>query len=341
MSTTETTRIGAPGAVTDRRLIQALEGIGTALRSGLGIVAFLTDPNIARTLPNALVAPLSEAVLKGDTFVDGARKSKLFLKHEIALLETGQQTGRLDEAVFDVVGGIKQRMEERSILVAGAIYPALLLAAANVILPLPMIFTTGLKAYLMSAFWMPAIVGTLGFLFLWYLPRLPVTDPRRSMPARIAQKLPIARIAVSKRAEATFAFVLGRAISAGLTMDRALELAGDAAGLQKFRRAGNVARSKVRSGSSLADALNSAGVFNDIFIGQIAQGERTGTLDRMLDVYAREAFESSSRLMKRFSRVLMGVIMVGVMALIGFKIVTEFMGVLGQLDDVTNPLNYQ
>ncbi len=341
MSTTESNSIGASGAVTDKRLVQALEGIGTALRSGLGLVAFFGDPNIARTLPDRLVRPLSESILKGGTFVDGARRSKLFLKHELALLETGQQTGRLNEAVFDVAGGIKQRMEERSIIVGGAIYPALLVAMANIILPLPMIFTAGLKAYIISAFWMPAIIGTLGFLLLWYLPRLPVTDPRRSLPGRIGQNLPIARNAMAKRAEATFAFVLGRGISAGLAMDRALELAGDAAGMEKYRRAAGVVRNKVRSGSTLADAMNSGGVFNDIFIGQIAQGERTGTLDRVLDVYSRDAFQSSSRLMKQFSRALMGVIMVGVMALIGFKIVTGFAGVMSQFEEATNPMNFQ
>ncbi|MFT6398483.1 MAG: type II secretory pathway component PulF [Bradymonadia bacterium] len=341
MSTTKTTLIGAPGPVTDRRLVRALDGIGTALRSGLGIVAFLGDPNIARTLPDRLVRPLSEVILKGGTFVEGARRSKLFLKHELALLETGEQTGRLDDAVLDVARGIKQRMDERAILVGGAIYPALLLVAANTILPLPMIVTNGVKAYVLSAFWMPAIIATLGFLLLWHLPRLPVTDPRRSLPFRIGQNLPIARIAISKRSEATFAFVLGRAISAGLPIDRALELSGDAAGMEKYRRAANVVRNQVRSGATLADGMNAGGVFNDIFIGQIAQGERTGTLDRVLDAYASEAFEASSTLMKRFSRTLMGVIMVVVMAFIGFGIVTGFMGVMSQVEEATNPMNYQ
>ena len=341
MSTSQKAAVGDTGAITDRKLLEALEGLATALRSGMSVVAFLGDPNITRTLPARLVAPLAESVMAGGTFGDGAKKSRLFLKHELALLEAGQQTGRLEEAIADIASGVRQRIEERRVLVGGAIYPTLLIVAANVILPLPMVVTHGVGAYLARAFWMPAIIGALAFVMLVYLPRLPAPDPRRAWPLIIGQKLPLARAAVAKRAEAMFAFILGRGISAGLTIDRSIELAGDAAGTRKLRRGATVVRSRVRAGDTLADAMNKANVFQDVFVGQVAQAEATGTMDQVMDVYSRDAFDASARLLRKFSKTVMALFYMAVVIVVAWQIINGFSGLLQQFEDATNPLQYQ
>ena len=333
--------MGDTGAVTDRKLLTALEGLGTALRSGMSAVAFLGNPNITRTLPARLVVSLGEVVMAGGTFVDGAKKSGLFLKHELALLEAGQQTGRLEESIADIANGIRQRIEERRVLVGGAIYPSLLIVAANVILPLPMVVTQGVGAYVARAFWMPAIIAALAFVVLVYLPRLPAPDPRRAWPLVIGQKLPIARSAVAKRAEAMFAFILGRAISAGLTIDRSLELAGEASGTRKLRKGASVVRDRIRSGDTLADAMHRSGAFEDVFVGQVAQAETTGTMDRVMDVYSQDAFEASALLLRRFSRTVMALFYMAVIVLVAWQIIMGFTGILDQLDEATSPMNYQ
>jgi type II secretory pathway component PulF len=279
--------------------------------------------------------------MAGGTFVEGAKKSGLFLKHEIALLEAGQQTGRQDEAIADIASGVRQRIEERRVLIGGAIYPSIVIVSANLILPLPMIFTQGVSAYLARALWMPAIIGALAFVILIYLPRIPAPDPRRAWPLRIGQNLPIARAAVAKRAEAMFAFILGRGISAGLTIDRSLELAGEAAGTRGLRRGATVVRSRIRVGDTLADAMRKAGAFEDVFVGQVAQAEKTGTMDQVMEVYSRDGFDSATRLLRKFSKTMMALFYGAVLLFVAYQIVMGFSGLLGQFEEATNPVNLQ
>lgn len=307
----------------------------------MSVVAFLRDPNITRTFPSRLITPLAASVRVGATFTDGARESGLFMKHELALLEAGEQTGSLDAAIQDIAAGVRRRIEERRVLIGGAIYPTLLIVAACVILPLPMVVTHGVGAYLSRVIWAPLGVSILAFFVLAYLPRLPAPDPRRAWPIAVGQRLPVARHAVARRAEASFAFTLGRGIEAGLSVDRSVELAGMAAGTRRMSKAASVARSRIRSGSTLADALHHAGVFTDIFIGQVAQGEATGTLDRVLEIYARDAFEDAARILRRFSKTVMGLFYMVVVVVVAWQIIQGFSGVLGQFEDATNPLNYQ
>jgi type II secretory pathway component PulF len=82
-------------------------------------------------------------------------------------------------------------------------------------------------------------------------------------------------------------------------------------------------------------------VFTDIFIGQVAQGEATGTLDRVLEIYARDAFEDAARILRRFSKTVMGLFYMVVVVVVAWQIIQGFSGVLGQFEDATNPLNYQ
>jgi general secretion pathway protein F len=91
----------------------------------------------ARAAPEAarLCGEIRESLRAGETLADAvAARPSLASDHHVALLRSGQQSGRLDHAVALVDGSISSSMEIRRALVGQLLYPALLVLAAIVAL---------------------------------------------------------------------------------------------------------------------------------------------------------------------------------------------------------------
>jgi general secretion pathway protein F len=87
-------------------------------------------PRLAR-----LCGEIRESLRAGETLADAvAARPSLASDHHVALLRSGQQSGRLDHAVALVDGSISSSMEIRRALVGQLLYPALLVLAAIVAL---------------------------------------------------------------------------------------------------------------------------------------------------------------------------------------------------------------
>lgn len=329
-----TTKIPQPLSthVTDQELANALMALSTAVESGVSLQRLVDDPVVAPTLPRALARGLSGALSRGRTASEGLADSKLLLPHEVALVGAAERSGRLDAGLANVAHGIEQRRADRRKLAASVAYPLFLVVASGVILPLPVIVTEGVAAYLARAIWLPLVFGALVFVFAVWLPRLPATDPRRAIPGRVARSLPFVRGALRRHDVSVFTAVLGQCIASGLGMGEAVAAAAASAQDGSIRRAGDLVRRRIDSGATLAAALQSTGAFPPQVLAMVAQGELSGTLDRVLLRAAAQEAEASRIAMRRILLAVIGVVYTVVVLFIAWRIIAGFAGVLDTLE---------
>lgn len=321
--------------VSDSDLINALTAIGTALEAGVSLDRLVTDPVVSRTLPSRLVQPMASALERGGSAAEGFAASGLLRRHEVALLAAGEQSGSLVDGLRAVTEGVRRRVEGRRVLLGSLGYPMLLIVASGVILPLPVIVTEGVLAYLARAVWLPLIATVLGLVFGYWMPRLPATDPRRELPRRVGRVLPFVRPAMRHADAATFLGVLGQCVSAGLGMDDSLDAAASAVDDPAMRRAGATIRARIHAGARLAEAFDAARAFPPDAVAIIAQGELTGTLDQALGRAAEQEGERGRRQLRRVLLGFVGVVYALVVLFIGWRIVSGFVDVISTIEQAT------
>lgn len=329
--------------VPEPALRDGLAALATALEAGLPLSA-AADSTFSASLPRPLAAAVEKAAADGRPLSEPLAASGLFLPHDIALLQASEQRGRPDEGLRVLSENVARRVDGRRALLAGMAYPLLLIALSGVILPLPMVVTCGVAGYAARAIWLPLLVGAGVFIFAWWLPGLPVTDPRRRWPGKVLTRLPGARGAVRVRDRARFARVLGRSLEAGLGVDPCLTAACAAVDDPAIRRMRAPTLARLRHGATLAEALaqrdprgadgdlRTSSPFDPAFIAVVAQGEVTGTLPTGLDRLATDLEQRADRALRRTVLVLLGVVYAGVVLYIGWSIISGFVGVVDTID---------
>jgi type IV pilus assembly protein PilC len=255
------------------------------------------------------------------------------------LVAAGEQAGILDN-VLDSIATYKEKMLALKGKIKSALfYPITVMVIAFVI-------TSGIMLFVIPAFKdlygkagasLPALTGLVlnisdAFVNYWYVifgviiaaviglrtawKRSPILRAR--MDAWIL-KVPIFGPLIEKATVARWARTFSAMFSAGVPMVESLESVAGAAGNHVFSEATHWIRSQVATGSSLANCLQSTGIFPNMLVQMVAIGEESGSLDTMLtkvaDYYESEvddAVAGISSLMEPFIMVILGVIIGGI-----------------------------
>lgn len=316
----------------DRALAAALLAVSTALDAGLGIERVLGDPALQATFPSGFAPPIAASLRRGAHVADAFAETGLFRRHELALIAAGERGGMLPEALAQLAASVEDRDRTRRKLMASLAYPALLVLAAGLILPLPLLVTDGLGAYAKRAVWLPLAVVLVALLFGVLLPGLPATDPRRAWPRRVLRMVPGVSRIVRRNDVGLFLQVLGDAIRAGIGVVEALDTAGQAVEDPKVRRMASDARTAIRGGAGLTEALGEARVLRADLLALLAQAEVTGTLDASLSRAAAMEKEAARVATRRALAMLVAVIYGAIVIAIGWSIIRGFIGVLDAID---------
>ena len=269
-------------------------------------------------------AAVAGALERGDGWADGLRAAGLVDDAGRAIVGAGERGGFLPAALRAVATDADAALARRRRALATLAYPAFLVGAASLILPLPVAVTGGMGAYLARA--LPGfVVVTAAMLALFVvIPRLPLAT--RARLTALAARIPVygAVIAGEKRAAALE--VLGRMLAAGVPVSRALPSALAAAGLEERALAG---------GDTLAAALARAGVVDGSATARVALAERTGTLDKALPALAGEARDRAARRFVVLSLALGLVCFLAVAATIGSAVISGARGYFDAIDAAT------
>jgi type II secretory pathway component PulF len=250
-----------------------------------------TAPRPMRPAVAALSAVVNEGTPLSEAMEQHAKRFASLDRHSISMTE---RSGALDVGLLSLSKYYESRADARRKLIAGSLYPALLVTAAVFIVHFPALFlgTLNGKPYtILNYLW--DTVGVLGglaligwgamLLFRWSLtvPGLNVTIDRLLLAVPVLGRL-------------RFDYALSQWVSsirlmlaAGIGIVPALESASRMVHCPLIADAYKRAAPLIGGQLDVSEALASTGVFPDYLIQFWATGEQSGHMDEMLDRLAR------------------------------------------------------
>ncbi len=274
------------------------------LNAGLTLVDcfYILKKQIAKDALLKLIDDLEKEVKAGQPLSFALKKhSQLFPNIYIALVQSGEASGKLSEILLKLADNLEKEREFRGKITGALIYPAILIVGMigvmfitvtfviprlldlfkdfNVELP----FTTKLLMIISSfsaKFWPIIIALVFGLVIL--LNRFLKTEKGKALFDRLILKIPVInnviRISTLVDATRTMAILIGAGVSLLDTLEIVVGTTSNSIYQQAFK---NIIR-KVGKGISLGTAMQQEEIFPPILVQMTMVGEQTGKLDETL-----------------------------------------------------------
>lgn len=327
--------IVTPGQLSRRA--ELYHQLGQLTAAGLGLVNALEQ--LQRHPPaRSFLEPLRrlrEELFKGCTFTEALLHTGNWMPaFDIALLEAGEQSGRLDVCFRVLADYYADRARMGRQMIADLAYPIALLHFAVFIIPFAQFFTSGnLVAYLTKTFGILIPLYLVVFLFI-YAAQGKHGEVWRSFVERIIHPIPLLGQGRRSLALSRLAMALEALISAGVSVIDAWELAAAVSGSPALRRTVRAWRPSVLAGQTPSEAINESGRFPDLFANQYAAGEISGKQDEVLRRLHTYYHEEGSRKLHAVAQWTPRVIYLIIVLAIAYHIVSFWMGHFQQIQDV-------
>jgi type II secretory pathway component PulF len=279
--------------------------LGQLSGAGLGLIQALEQ--IKRNPPDrsyrAPVGRVLEQITAGCTLTEALGQCGHWLPaFDIALLQAGEQSGRLDACFRLLANYYTDRARLARQMIGDLAYPAFLLHFAVFIFPFAQLFTSGN--------WAVYLCQTLGVLLPLYAVVALVIFAAQSRHGEtwracfetLLHPIPVLGQARRYLALARLATALEALLSAGVTIIEAWELAATASGSPALRRTVLAWRPQVNGGLTPAEVVTASGRFPELFTSQYATGEISGQLDETLRRLHAYYLEEGSRKLQAVSR---------------------------------------
>jgi type IV pilus assembly protein PilC len=281
-----------------------------------------------------------------------ARYPKVFDRLYRAMVRSGEQSGRLDEAMDRIAYQVEKADKLRREVKSAMMYPTLIFSFATVVLvaivafvipvfvgifqelaeehpeeaaglPAPTQFCVGLSNAI-TGYWFVIIPGIVLGLFVFF--RWKKTEGGRAAWGRFCLKLP-AKIGdvVQKVALARWSRTFSGAVSSGVPMLQAIKLTGETAGNIVVEEAMDEVYASVKRGGTIAAPIAEKSIFPPMVGHMIAVGEETGQLDPMLSKIADFYEAEVDAKVKALTSLLEPIMIVFVGGMVGFIVVSMYL----------------
>ncbi len=296
--------------VSDRDMSLFCRQLGAMVNAGVGIIDALEI--VADQMPNKRLAQtimeVAKDVSEGMSLSGAmAQRANVFPELVINLVAVGEETGELDRALLRASEYYEKLAMIKSKIKSASFYPILVLVISTVIvtgilyflvptfaeiyknlggsLPLPtQILINASNALRENLLYIVGFVIAFSVAF-----RIAYTRSygfRRSVHAFIL-KLPKFGDLALKSAMAKFGRTMATMFASGVSIERALEIAGKVAGNLVVKEAVDRVQKEVTEGQPMWASMEKTGRFPKLIVAMVKVGEETGRLDEMLDTIAR------------------------------------------------------
>lgn len=290
-----------------RDLIGLCRRVGMSLRSGIE-VRRLWEHESQRGSPRHRRAALVilEYVKQGETISAGMRIAGAFPPVMLAMVEIGEHTGKLDEALLKLAEHYEQQASLRRQFFLGIAWPGLQLLAAVLVVSLLIYLLDALGAtHLDGTPWDVTGLGLRGtsgvviflgavVLLLGGLVTLVVAMLYGWLgtgPVQLAMRLPLVGPYLRHSAMSRLTWSLGMALDAGMDAKRSVELSLVATQNPFYLSRSEAVVSAIANHQEFYEAFRDAGGFPDDFLLEMETAEIAGTLSESLVRMAREFSE--------------------------------------------------
>jgi type IV pilus assembly protein PilC len=335
-----------PSIVTPRQLDQRAElyyQLGMMTAAGITLLQALES--LRKNPPARLFsAPLGELILHleaGSTFTDAMRRLGQWLPaFDVALLNAGEHSGRLDQCFKLLAGYYQGRAQLIRQTISGLLYPVGLLHFAVLLFPLGMLQRLVLDGAVLAFVAQKLLVlGPLYALagFLIFASQDKRNEQWREMLEQVMHRIPLLGSALRALALARLAASLEALLSAGVTQIEAWNLAAEASGSPALRRAVARWQPQFAAQRTPAEVMRESPEFPELFANLYHSGEVSGQIDttllRLHRHYQEEGERNFALLAAWFPRLIYGLVVIAIV----WMIFDFYTGYFRQIGDAIAP----
>ena len=332
--------IVTPGQFTQRA--EFYHQLAQFTSAGIGVVPALEkirrNPP-ARSFREPLQHILDELAL-GRTVTESLRHLSWLPEFDIALIEAGERSGRLDACFRLLDGYYTDRASIAKQVISQLIYPVGLIHFAAFVFLIVLPFAASqFNANLFFLFGKAALALAplyLVTIFLIYATQNKHGEKWRARIESFANPIPILGTARRFLALARLAAALEALISAGVNIIEAWNLAVNASGSPALQRAVASWKLQVAAGRTPAEVLRERREFPEMFSNLYATGEVSGKLDETLKRLYAHYQEEGTRKLHAFAQWTPRLVYLLVAGIIAYKVVTFYTGYFQQVNDASH-----
>jgi type IV pilus assembly protein PilC len=281
-----------------------------------------------------------------------SRYPKIFDRLYRAMVRSGEQSGRLDEAMDRIAYQVEKQDALRREVKSALMYPALIFGFAAVVLvaivafvipvfakifeelaeehpeeaaslPAPTQLCVG-ASHALTGYWFVIIPGFILSVFLFF--KWKKTESGHRAWDRFTLRIPF-KIGdvVQKVALARWSRTFAGSVSSGVPMLQAIKLTGETAGNVVVEESMDEVYASVKRGGSIAAPISEADIFPPMVGHMVAVGEETGQLDEMLSKVADFYEAEVDAKVKALTALLEPVMIVFVGGMVGFIVISMYL----------------
>ncbi|QOX78692.1 type II secretion system F family protein [Trichlorobacter lovleyi] len=319
------------GSIDTKDLVIFTRQFATMIDSGLPLVQCLDILSSQQEKPafKEILLRVKESVESGSTFADAlAKHPKAFDQLFVNLVAAGEIGGILDTILNRLAAYIEKAMKLKKQIKGAMVYPTTIMSIAVIVVGVILVFVIPTFAKMFADFGgeLPAptkfVIGLSNFLLKYIvviiigcfaiaaaIKKYYATPTGRKKMDAMFLKAPIAGPLIRKVAVAKFTRTLGTMVSSGVPIMDGLEIVAKTAGNKIVEEAIYGVRQAISEGKTMAEPLQSCGIFPPMVVQMIAVGEATGAMDAMLtkiaDFYDDEVDDAVSAMTAMMEPLLM------------------------------------
>jgi type II secretory pathway component PulF len=328
--------IVTPGQLRLRSELYHQLGITTA--AGLTIPKALE--NLEKNPPARSMRPMlaqwHENLLAGAPVVEALKRSgQSTPSFDLALLEAGEQSGRLDQCFKLLASYYQERAQMVRQVISDMLYPLFIFHFAIVIFAFINFMKPGGTAVEFGATVLGVFVPLYAAVFfIIYACQGRHGEQWRGMIERLLHPIPMLGTARRYLALARLAAALEALLNAGVGIIGAWELAATASGSPALRHTVQTWKVPLEEGATPAQLVADAPQFPDIFRNLYYTGETSGQLDQTLARLRSLYQEEGSRKLRAVAQWAPRLIYYGICIFVGYKIITSYSDMWKQQDNL-------
>jgi type IV pilus assembly protein PilC len=348
-------RLGGP-RLKRKELVAFLLHVGSYVEAGVPLLAALEDYRLPeRPAVDEALQDIRRRIEGGSTFSEAMEAyPTLFTRLHTSMVRAGESTGRLDEALAEVVKLVEWEEDFSAQVKQASTYPAIvltivglvvlvvstfalpviikLLRELNVPLPLPTRIFIGLGEFMAAWGWLVLAVVVIGLVA--FRLALRKEGVRLWWDTRIL-KLPLIGNLATKLALSRFATFFAAQYRAGIPIIQVLKECQGITGNARLGLCVRRIREGVESGSRLAVMAASVGYFPALVVRMLAIGEEAGNLEQTLGKVSTYFDAEVKASIKRFFQLLEPLLMVtlaGVVLFVAVSILLPIYTLIGNIN---------
>ena len=279
--------------------------LSTLIRSGMPLLPSLTT--ICEQTVNkkfkVILEEIRQSVQAGSSFSEALSKyPTVFSELFVSMVRVGETGGIMDQVLDRLAALGTQEMEIQSRVMSAMTYPIVLVVisflivnfilvgvlpkfvmvfkASDAALPLPTIIVLG-ASWVLRKFWLLLLAVTV--VGLYFFRRYTSKGPGKLRFHRWLLKVPVFGELYAKIQVSRFTRTLSTLTASGVPILQALSVVEKTITNVIIQKAVQDIRVAIASGSTLVEPFRATGLFSPMVVQMVAIGEKSGSIDRMLE----------------------------------------------------------